>query len=105
MSAELFTIAAASGSIEDVASKLLAELDSDDAGDKVLAVMIVQLARAVDSAANRGRASAAAMAAKELREAIAELRSRETPADGPEDEFAHFRTFILDDVSSSGSAS
>lgn len=97
MSAELFRIAAAGGSIEEAALSLIDQLDTDDLGDLVLARMIVQLARTIDAAGTRGRASAAAMAAKELREAVADIRDRHAgPTTGPEEEFAHFRDYMID---------
>lgn len=59
--------------LEDVARDHLAGVDVSDPGRRVLAVLILQLARSIDASAARGRASAAAMAAKELREALAQL--------------------------------
>lgn len=106
MSDALFTVSSPTGSLTDVAEQLVKHSDLSDPGDLVLGTMIVQLARTIDAAGSRGRASAAAMAARELREAIADLRERQVdPAGSPEDEFAHFRDYMVELVESSGDAS
>lgn len=88
----------------DVARKLAEQFTgSTDPGDQVLVVMIEQLATTIDAAARTGRASAAAMAARELREAIKHLQDRATldDPDSPEAGFADFRDYMTGLVDSS----
>lgn len=75
--------------LEDRTRQLLDGLDvTDDPTRLVLAELATQLARSIDAAARNGRASAAAMAGKELRETLLQLQdSGET---GEADPFAPF---------------
>src|SRR5690606_33629525 len=86
-----FALPAGTTPLETVANDLLAGLDVEsEPSRRVLAVLVVQLARTIDGSAQRGRASAAAMAAKELREAIAALQES-APAGEVVDPFATYR--------------
>lgn len=89
----------------DVARRLADQFgETDDPGDAVLVVMIEQLATSIDAAARTGRASAAAMAARELREAIKHLQDRHAADDphSPEVEFSGFRDYMVELVATSG---
>lgn len=90
----------------DVARTFASGLDELDAADRVLVVMIEQLATSIDTAARTGKASAAAMAARELREAVAYLQTRRDLDDAadPEQSFAEFRALLLDSVTATGCA-
>lgn len=87
-----------------VAEAFAAGLTDLDHADRVLVVMVQQLAETIDRAAQTGKASAAAMAARELREAVAYLQERRAldDADDPERSFAEFRSLLLGAVTATG---
>src|SRR5690606_24051386 len=97
------TTSSSSTPLLDAARQLTSELPSDlDAADRVLLVMIEQLATTIDGAARFGKALVAAMAARELREAIAHLQERHA-AGGPDPEadFQLFADFLRDSITGS----
>lgn len=98
------TRSTSSSPLVDVARAFADALPDLDHADRVLVVMVEQLATTIDAAARSGRASAAAMAARELREAIAHLQDRHAAAadDDPDAEFSSFRDFMLAAVERSG---
>lgn len=87
----------------DMARQFASDLAELSTADRVMVVMIEQLARTIDTAARTGKASAAAMAARELREAIAYLQERSALGSefDPETGFVEFREFLSGSIAAS----
>lgn len=75
--------------LERLALGYVAELNAGaqlaDPADQLIAAMVVDLARAVGLSARAGKAAGAAMAGRQLLDAIAALREHTAPADGPDE--------------------
>lgn len=92
--------------LTDETRRMLDGLDTDsEPGRRVLAVLALQLAQTIDGAAHRGRASAAAMAAKELQACLATLRelAEADPAEGALG-FDAWRVELIDSIEKAATA-
>ena len=82
------SIRARRGPVELAARRAVARIDAPAGSDEaVLAQVVVSLAAATDHATSKGHASAAAMSARELREALVALRGLLAAGEGDEDPF------------------
>ena len=76
------------GPVERAARRAVAQVDAPVGSDEaVLAQVVVSLAAVTDLASSKGHASAAAMSARELREALAALRTLLAGTGAQEDPF------------------